>query len=712
MNKILLLAACALMAGAALGLSPAILANSSINVTLRPGGSHDLAADSVLSITNPSLEHDLLGGALNYSAPEYLSVIETDPTFSQENRSSFNYQNKKIIFHFLGRDSRKEIYYKTFGSGLNGTGSMPLSIYEYMQPDPNEEFVWAGDVIEYVIGIKNEMGRDITVGLLEKEFPGSEIKYVHANSSIAQQQPEIEYSETTTGGIKTITGRIVWRNFSLAEDETAFVRAGILPTKMPQTLPNTRLLLPFAPRALENRLAVEKVISENVVSVEKQRKADGEWELRVDYYNPTSFIHEVKELKITKTNAPDMNPANAVPVWSMGNGSIIVGNGEEFRYATQDNSTLTPVYWLYARYSTVTGFRQEAATSITYEDEKTIPVLMARPVPPPAPSTAQPPLLPPERETGLTERPHIEAVKKVERTRIVVGERFEVRVTVKNPRDADAEDITILEYVPEGFDVQAGGGTRANNSIIWKIPLLPAGQEVSVNYSLTPRKKGIYTLPPSAASVRRIAGSVFSNYVIVNIVEENAVSPQPEKENVSEAAEPEAMLVKTITKTDYGYFVRIKTVNTGAEKIRSVSVRDPLPRGAQVFNIMPFGIPLESRIEWELGDIQPGESREVKYSVRAAEIKGTAPFLKGVLQDKSRVSLVFSPQVEEGIISSSPEAAVAALLALLLLIALLMKRRPKGPEKTPDAGYCTKCGTRLEGREYCPSCGKKAEQAG
>lgn len=692
-----------LLSGISFALSPQATSNMSVNISLRPGGSYDLNAEGILTIKNPALEYDLLGGILNYTIPDYLSIVETDPSFLQENQSMLSYQSKKITFHFLERNSEKKAYYRIFGSSLNQSGALPVSIREYMQPDPNAEFVWAGDTINYSIEIKNNMGRNISASLLEKEFPGMELLGASANTTLAQAQPEIEYYES---GGKT-TGKIVWRNFTLAEGESATVRVELLPKKTPQALPKTRVRLQFLPRALESHIAIEKVISENVVSIEKKPVWEGTLEVQIAhygtlevqtvYYNPTPFIQEVRELRIMKTIAPDMNLANAMPLWTIINSTTLVKAGEEFRYTARDNVTKPPVYWLYARYSTVTYLRKEAMTTITYEEENTIPELSERPQPP---AIAPTPIMAEKGKTGITERPHIELLKRIEKNRIGVGEKFKVYLSIKNPRGAITEGMTVTEYIPEGFEALEAAGERMNNSLVWKIPVLMEG-ETNITYLLKPQKAGIHTLPPAVVSINKIAGRIFSNYLIVNIVQKEA-APRAEGKaagNMTEE-EPEAVVIKTITKTDYGYLVRIKVVNSGVTKIRSLEVRDPLPKGARIFNIIPFGVPIENRIEWKLGELKTGAWKEIKYALRAGEAKVIAPAIIGVPQDRIAFSLSFSPGVDEGMASRSLEAALILLLALLFIalgkIRLPVKRL-----------YCPTCGRRADGMEYCPGCGKK-----
>jgi uncharacterized repeat protein (TIGR01451 family) len=86
----------------------------------------------------------------------------------------------------------------------------------------------------------------------------------------------------------------------------------------------------------------------------------------------------------------------------------------------------------------------------------------------------------------LKPEPDVHSAKSVSPELVFVGSQAAVRLEFVNNGTDAAYDIEVTDYVPSGFNVSSGEAR-------FRIPALPAGQNTTREYNMTPMEKGMHS---------------------------------------------------------------------------------------------------------------------------------------------------------------------------------------------------------------------------
>lgn len=218
------------------------------------------------------------------------------------------------------------------------------------------------------------------------------------------------------------------------------------------------------------------------------------------------------------------------------------------------------------------------------------------PEPEPAPVTtqAQPETSPQPTPTNrqIVRQQPIVSVTKQAPEKAALGEAFIYEILINNTGSTDAQSVIVEDDVPESCRL-TGTIPRAeliNNSVLrWKIGTLPAGES---------RKILIRVIPERPGRIGSLARVTFSSEIKAETV---ISSPEIEVD----------LKVDPLVKLGDSALMVFKVTNKG----------QGLADGILIHSVIPEGLkhPAGSDLEYEIGSLGPGESREVKLALQTAK---------------------------------------------------------------------------------------------
>lgn len=175
---------------------------------------------------------------------------------------------------------------------------------------------------------------------------------------------------------------------------------------------------------------------------------------------------------------------------------------------------------------------------------------------------------------------------------INVGQKCQFDLIVKNSGKSPARDVEVEASFPDSVRLTAARPMPAeqNRHLIWKFPLLTAGQQQRIHISLIPSRRG----PLPVKAVVRITGSAEGLFSVKEPLLKIEVTG-PKKVLIGEPAS-QTIIVS----------------NPGSGTATNVSVEALLPPGLEH--------PRGKRLITQIGALSPGESRKVRLALSA--IKG------------------------------------------------------------------------------------------
>lgn len=257
-----------------------------------------------------------------------------------------------------------------------------------------------------------------------------------------------------------------------------------------------------------------------------------------------------------------------------------------------------------------------------------------------------------ETDTKAIYNPVEAPVIKVEKTQSVNGgdktvqqqtvngdDKVTYHITVRNDSSAAAKNVIVSDDIPEGLTLVSidDDGELDGDTIIWNIGDLAAGASYEVSYTVKVPVVEEYT------EWRNIA------YASCENDPENSDSPEtggPHKgrkrrasnEVVIDEGAPELVIQKAQEVNDSGKTDKKQTVKGGDEVTYYITVTNNGIAAAEkviITDVIPKGLTLVSvndddgeqdgdSVVWHIGDLAPGASREVSYTVKVPEVEGYA----------------------------------------------------------------------------------------
>ncbi len=215
-------------------------------------------------------------------------------------------------------------------------------------------------------------------------------------------------------------------------------------------------------------------------------------------------------------------------------------------------------------------------------------------------------------------------VQKIAPDAVQVGQLATFRLLVRNTGNVVAADVEVRDEVPKGSRLvqsnpQAARG--AGGELVWKLGSLQPGQEVAIETQVVPLEEG------ELGSVARVSFQA----------EATARCVVTKPELVLQASAPEQVLIgEQINLT-------ILVSNAGSGPARGVVLEEHVPGELQH--------PAGAALEYVVGDLQPGESRQLELTL-TAQRPGPATNLlvargEGNLHTENRLALeVVAPRLE------------------------------------------------------------------
>lgn len=184
------------------------------------------------------------------------------------------------------------------------------------------------------------------------------------------------------------------------------------------------------------------------------------------------------------------------------------------------------------------------------------------------------------------------SIQKLAPKEVRVGKPATFRIRVRNAGAVAAEGVEVRDQVPKGARLlgttpRATRGTRGE--LVWKLQTLPPGEEASVEMQVVPTDEGEMG---SVATVH-FAAQASARCVVTK------------PELVLKASGPEKVLIGE------NVVVRIEVSNPGSGVATGVVLAEHVPPGLQH--------PAGRDLEYEIGDLPPGDSRELELTLTATQ---------------------------------------------------------------------------------------------
>ena len=184
------------------------------------------------------------------------------------------------------------------------------------------------------------------------------------------------------------------------------------------------------------------------------------------------------------------------------------------------------------------------------------------------------------------------SVQKTAPGEIQVGQAATFTVKVQNVGRVKAAGVMVFDQVPRGtrlIDTTPQADRAADGSLMWSLGALDPGQEATVSMQVLPQEEG------QIGSVARV--------VFAGVASARSVCTRPEL-TITHSAPPSVLIGETLT-------LAITVKNTGSGAATNVVVEENVPEG--------FTHPAGSELEYELGTLAPGESRNLELTLVAAK---------------------------------------------------------------------------------------------
>jgi uncharacterized repeat protein (TIGR01451 family)/gliding motility-associated-like protein len=233
--------------------------------------------------------------------------------------------------------------------------------------------------------------------------------------------------------------------------------------------------------------------------------------------------------------------------------------------------------------------------------------------------------IPSDEDPGSDTEVEVEAIanlaitKAVSQSNVVAGAPVTYSLTISNSGLSDALTVLVRDLLPVGtsFISADNGGALNNGAVIWTIPVVKAGEQVTVNVTVATDPNlitgdQIFNIGQTSSPTDP-DGTKESNTVVVTIDNAAEVTEIEVIKTVSEAkASPGDVLTYTITVT-----------NIGTAIARNIQVTDQLPEGLMPLNVSNNGVIEGQTVSWVVPEIAPGEQVALTLEVMVTQLEGS-----------------------------------------------------------------------------------------
>ncbi len=198
---------------------------------------------------------------------------------------------------------------------------------------------------------------------------------------------------------------------------------------------------------------------------------------------------------------------------------------------------------------------------------------------------------PGDKKLEGTQAPSV-TLEKIAPPEIQVGKAAKFQVVVRNVGPVEAADVEVIDAVPQGTQL-LGTTPKANvgprGEIVWKLGNMKSGDE---------SKLEVEVMPVTEGEIGSVAVVQFRSTASVRTV---ATKP----ELVLELTSPPQVMIGGDAK------IGIKLSNPGTGAAEKVVLSEKVPAGLQH--------PAGSELEFEVGELKPGESRQLDLTLHAVQ---------------------------------------------------------------------------------------------
>lgn len=257
-------------------------------------------------------------------------------------------------------------------------------------------------------------------------------------------------------------------------------------------------------------------------------------------------------------------------------------------------------------------------------------------------------------QTPVSQAPVLVVNKTASSNPVSMGSTITYTLTVTNTGNISSGDVVLTDYLSKHIEFQSassGGiytpGPPEGGSVVWNIGPLLSGQ--TKTYTVTARVKTPSDYSPGDPDT--IAnGTLITNTAV-------AVSPETSNSTTIQTVvgeSPNICISQTVSTTISApggiLTYTIKYGNSGNTTAHGVFIRNEIPAGTSIVedSITGSGILSNNAITWFIGELQPGETGSVSFSVRVSTLakKGdiitNSPVINSIEQSSKICSSVYT----------------------------------------------------------------------
>ena len=210
---------------------------------------------------------------------------------------------------------------------------------------------------------------------------------------------------------------------------------------------------------------------------------------------------------------------------------------------------------------------------------------------------------------------------------IQVGKATKFELVLKNVGQADAQQVVVRDYVPQGTRLIATipvATQAADGALVWELGTVAPGEEKTIVMQLVPEVEGD-------------VGSVASvSFAAVASVKTRVTKPEL---TLEQSAPGTVLIGDQVT-------VAITLSNPGTGPATGVILEEVVPQG--------FTHPAGAELEFEIGTLKPGESRQLNLVMTASQ----AGFVSNVLAVRGDGNLSTQSRIEVQVIAPELEVTI------------------------------------------------------
>ena len=215
-------------------------------------------------------------------------------------------------------------------------------------------------------------------------------------------------------------------------------------------------------------------------------------------------------------------------------------------------------------------------------------------------------------------------LQKIAPTEVQVGKPATFQIKVKNSGQATANNVEVRDEVPRGarfLDATPKAARGVRGELVWSLGTMRPGAEATVEVQI---------LPTSEGEIGSVASVAFS-------AEASARTTATKPELVIKSAAPPKVLIGE------GVVLTIQISNPGTGVAQKVFLEERVPPGLQHA--------AGPELEYDIGDLKPGESRQLELKLTAAQAGMVTNVLaaraEGNLRTEERTEIeILAPQLD------------------------------------------------------------------